>query len=66
MKQGPVSAFPNQKRSYEGLPYLVRKLISFWNRLSDILRHFMIFPKDSIIFFGGILQTGLHAAVRGE
>lgn len=54
------------RRNYDGQSYLVRKFISFWGRLSDILRHFTIFPKDSIVFFGGVLRSGLHAAVRGE
>ena len=55
-----------QRRNYNGMSYVVRKFISFWGRLSDMLRHFMIFPKDSIVFFGGVLWSGLYAAVRGE
>jgi len=46
--------------------YFWRKFKSFWGRLSDMLRHFWIFPLDSIRFFGGVLRSGLHAAVRGE
>ena len=46
--------------------YFWRKFISFWGRLSDMLRHFSVFPLDSIRFFGGVLRSGLHAAVRGE
>ena len=46
--------------------YFWRKFNSFWGRLSDMLRHFRLFPKDSIVFFGGVLRSGLHAAVRGE
>ncbi|MBO5649916.1 MAG: nucleotidyltransferase family protein [Selenomonas sp.] len=46
--------------------YFWRKFNSFWGRLSDMLRHFKLFPKDSIVFFGGVLRSGLHAAVRGE
>lgn len=46
--------------------YYWRKFKSFWGRLSDMLRHFQLFPKDSIVFFGGVLRSGLHAAVRGE
>lgn len=56
----------NQMRDYSGQSYLVRKFNSFWGRLSDMLRHFTLFPKDSIVFFGGVLRSGLHAAVRGE
>lgn len=55
-----------QRRNYDGMAYFVRKFISFWGRLRDILRHFMIFPKDSIVFFGGVIRSGLYAAVRGE
>lgn len=54
------------RRNYEGQAYLVRKFMSFWGRLSDTLRHFRVFPKDSVVFFGGVLRSGLHAAVRGE
>lgn len=46
--------------------YFWRKFKSFWGRLSNMLRHFQLFPKDSIVFFGGVLRSGLHAAVRGE
>lgn len=55
-----------QRRDYDGMSYLKRKFVSFWGRLSDMLRHFRIFPLDSIRFFGGVLRSGLHAAVRGE
>lgn len=46
--------------------YFWRKFISFWGRLSGMLRHFRIFPLDSIRFFGGVLRSGLHAVARGE
>ena len=55
-----------QRRDYCGMSYLRRKFVSVWGRLSDMLRHFQLFPKDSIVFFGGVLRSGLHAAVRGE
>ena len=55
-----------QRRDFSGMSYARLKFVSFWGRLSDILRHFSIFPKDSIVFFGGVLRTGLYAAVRGE
>lgn len=54
------------RRNYEGKSYLVRKFISFMGRLSDMLRHFATFPKDSIVFLGGVVRSGLYAAVRGE
>lgn len=56
----------NQHRNYKGMSYSKRKFVSFWERLRDMLRHFTIFPKDSIVFFGGVLRSGLYAAVRGE
>ena len=55
-----------QRRDYSGMSYLRRKFVSVWGRLRDMLRHFQLFPKDSIVFFGGVLRSGLHAAVRGE
>ena len=56
----------NQRRDFSGMSYMKRKFVSFWGRLSDMLRHFRIFPLDSIRFFGGELRSGLHAAERGE
>lgn len=56
----------NQRRDFSGMSYMKRKFVSFWGRLRDMLRHFKIFPLDSIRFFGGVLRSGLHAAVRGE
>jgi len=46
--------------------YLIRKFLSFWTHLGFVLRHFTVFPRDSIVFFGGVFRTGLHAVVRGE
>ncbi len=56
----------NQRRDYSGMSYMGRKVKSFWGRLSDMLRHCQLFPKDSIVFFGGVLRSGLYAALRGE
>lgn len=55
-----------QRRDYSGMSYITKKFISFWGRLGDMFRHFKIFPWDSIRFMGGILRSGLHAAMRGE
>ena len=33
---------------------------------TDDALEFPIFPKDSVVFFGGVLRSGLYAAVRGE
>ena len=56
----------NDRRDFTDMPYMKRKFFSFWGRLSDMLRHFRLFPLDSVRFFGGVLRSGLHAAVRGE
>lgn len=55
-----------QRRHYGDIPYLLRKFMSSLGRLGDMLRHFTVFPVDSIVFYGGVIRTGLHAAVRGE
>ena len=55
-----------QRRDYRGMSYIKRKCVSAWERLSDMLRHFPLFPKESIVFFGGVLQSGLYAAAHGE
>ena len=46
--------------------YIMRKFISFWVHVGYTLRHFLIFPKDSIVFFGQVFRSGLHAVLRGE
>ena len=57
----------NQSRlSDVNQPYLIRKIISFWEHCGFLLRHITIFPMDSIKFFLGVLRSGLYAAVRGE
>lgn len=56
----------NQRRDYRGMSYLRRKFVSACGRFSDMLRHFRLFPKDSIVFFGGVLRSGLYVAARGE
>ncbi len=55
-----------QRRNFAGMTYFVRKFVSFWGRLHDIMRHFTLFPKDSVVFFGGVIRSGMYAAVRGE
>ena len=47
-------------------PYLVRKFISLCRQLGELLRHFLIFPKDSLAFIAQVLRTGLNAGFRGE
>ena len=55
-----------KRRDFSGMSYLWRKFVSFWGRLGDMLRHFRVFPLDSVAFFGGVLRSGLHAAFHGE
>ena len=55
-----------QRRHFGDVPYLLRKIFSSCGRLGDMLRHFPVFPKDSVVFFGGVIRTGLHAVVRGQ
>jgi len=57
----------NQQRDSEPeRAYLVRKFVSTWRHLRELLRHFLIFPMDSVVFFGEVLRTGLDAALRGQ
>lgn len=55
-----------QRRDFRGHAHLVRKFRSFWGRLGEMLRHFSIFSLDSVLFFGGVIRSGMHAAVKGE
>lgn len=57
----------NRDMSYYGkYPYLVRKSISMFHRMVDLLNHARIFPLDSLTFFPCILKNGLWSALRGE
>lgn len=38
----------NQRRGFIGMSNMKRNFVSFWGRLSGMLRHFRIFPLDSI------------------
>ena len=51
---------------YSKYPYVIRKAISFGQRVGDVCRHALIFPVDSIRFFPGIILNGLKSAARGE
>ena len=47
--------------------YLVRKVHSFWRLVvADRLRHFPVFPKESIRFFLGAFGYGLQRLAKGE
>jgi hypothetical protein len=47
--------------------YLVRKVHSFWRLVvADRLRHFPVFPKESIRFFLGAFGYGLQRLAKGK
>ena len=57
----------NQDRSRKKESYLVRKFHSLWRLVvADRLRHFPVFPKESIRFFFGSFGYGLQRLARGE
>jgi hypothetical protein len=57
----------NRDMSYYGkYPFLVRKCISMWQRVGDLLNHARIFPLDSLRFLPAMLVNGVRSAVRGE
>ena len=57
----------NVDRKREKEPYLVRKVHSFWRLVvADRLRHFSVFPKESIRFFFGAFGYGLQRLAKGE
>lgn len=57
----------NRDMSYfERYPYVIRKAISLWRRVTDLCRHALIFPLDSLRFFPAIVFNGLRSAARGE
>ena len=57
----------NVERTRGKESYLVRKVHSFWRLVvADRLRHFPIFPKESIRFFLGAFGYGLQRLAKGE
>ncbi len=57
----------NVDRSRGREPYLVRKVHSFWRLVvADRLRHFRVFPQESIRFFLGAFGYGLQRLAKGE
>jgi len=57
----------NRDRTRGKEAYLVRKVHSFWRLVvADRLRHFMVFPKESIRFFLGAFGYGIQRLVKGE
>ena len=57
----------NRDISYYGkYPFIIRKAISFWVRVKDVIRHARIFPMDSIRFLFGMTVTSFKAVSHGE
>ena len=57
----------NQDRTRKKESYLVRKIHSLWRLvIADRLRHFPVFPKESIRFFFGAFGYGLQRLAKGE
>ena len=57
----------NVDRSRKQESYLVRKVHSFWRlAVADRLRHFPVFPQESVRFFLGAFGYGLQRLAKGE
>ena len=57
----------NVDRTRRKESWLVRKIHSFWRLvIADRLRHFPVFPKESIRFFIGSFGYGLQRLAKGE
>ena len=57
----------NQDRKRKEESYLVRKIHSLWRLvIADRLRHFPVFPKESIRLFFGAFGYGLQRLAKGE
>ena len=57
----------NVDRTRRKESYLFRKIHSFWRLVvSDRLRHFAVFPKESVRFFIGAFGYGLQRLAKGE
>ena len=56
-----------QDRTRKKESFLVRKVHSFWRLVvADRLRHFTVFPKESVRFFLGAFGYGLQRLAKGE
>ena len=57
----------NVDRTRKEEAYLVRKFHSFWRLVvADRLRHFRVFPQESVRFFLGAFGYGLQRLAKGE
>ena len=46
--------------------YIIRKTISLWFHIQESLRHFVIFPKHTIIAWWIMIKVGITAVARGK
>jgi len=51
---------------YEKYPYLLYKIISFWQNTKETVKHFGIFPVDSIRIWGLMIRDGITAVFKGK
>lgn len=51
---------------YKKYPFIIRKAISFGQRIGDLGRHALIFPLDSLRFFPSIMFNGIRSAISGN
>ena len=56
----------NYNKISDHKPYYIRKILSFCEHISYVLRQFMVFPLDSLRFMGEIIRSGLYGVIRGE
>jgi len=56
----------NNEKISRHKPYLIRKFLSLCEHLVYMLRHFMIFPLDSLRFMGEVIRSGWHGVMKGE
>ena len=57
----------NVDRARKDESYLVRKVHSLWRLvIADRLRHFRVFPRESLRFFFGAFGYGLQRLAKGE
>ena len=47
-------------------PYLIRKCVSMYRRIGDLINHARIFPLDSLCFSFPIMVNGVKSTMRGE
>lgn len=52
--------------SWLGRQCVVRKALSVFWRIGDLINHVRIFPLDSLRFSFTIMKNGLVSAMRGE